>query len=290
MLLSGNSVSAAVKQLTALLAMICLSAALPAAAAEPEALVVRFLEHLQRNDMPGAKRLLENSGYRYRHPGGDDIYFVYESGYDPNLAFLIGRRYVIGSPAARQQRSDWYFLDGTIYATVTVPLRFETYRPWVLPAPTAFGRAIDFNAFMNFVAAPAAHPELLSLRIRPSLEPGLIQPPKPRFVAPPPPVSPGAVALVPQATGFDTYGALTGSRPVDPAPIVLPSGDALTTAQMARLLPRLSGATLDFSLIRWGRFSPWRIVRWDFTGAILHTDKEEVSLSGGKKGSAGERQ
>ena len=275
-------------QLRVLLAFVFLLPALPAVAAESDSAAIEFVQHLQRNDVDGAKRILENSGYRYRHPAGDDVYFVYESGYDPNLAFLIGRRYVIGTPTSRQQRSDWYLLDGTIYASVAVPLRFE-YRPWVLPAPTAFGRPIDFSTFMNFVAAPAANPDLLSLRIRPSLEPGLIQPPKPRFVAPPPPVMPGGRAAVSQAAGVDTYGALTGSLPVDPAPVVLPSGEALSAAQMGRLLPRLGGITLNFSLIRWGRFSAWKIVRWNFTDAILLTEKGETTISTGK-GLAGERQ
>ncbi len=283
-MLPGNRLN----QLRVLLALFFLLPALPTVAAEPESAAIEFVQHLQRNDLDGAKRILENSGYRYRHPGGDDVYFVYESGYDPNLAFLIGRRYVIGTPAGRQQRSDWYLLDGTIYATVAVPLRFETYRPWVLPAPTAFGRPTDFSTFMNFVVAPAANPELLSLRIRPSLEPGLIQPPKPRFVAPPPPVVPGGRAAVPQPAGVDTYGALTGSRPVDPAPVVLPSGEPLSAAQMGRLLPRLGGITLNLSLIRWGRFSAWKIVRWNFTDAVLLTEKGEITIVTGK-GLEGER-
>lgn len=284
MMLPGNRLN----QLTVLLAGFLFLPALPTVAAEPEAAAIEFVQHLQRNDLDGAKRILENSGYRYRPPGGDDVYFAYESGYDPNLAFLIGRRYAIGTPASRQQRSDWYLLDGTIYASVAVPLRFEQ-RPWVLPVPTAFGRAIDFSGFMNFVAAPDANPELLSLRIRSSLEPGLIQPPKPRFVAPPPPVASGGRAAVSQATGVDSYGALTGSRPVDPAPVVLPSGESLSAAQMARLLPRLSGITLNLSLIRWGRFSAWKIVRWNFTDAVLLAEKGEITIGTGK-GIPGERQ
>jgi hypothetical protein len=272
-----------------LVGLIFLLATLPSAAATPETTATAFVQHLQRGDLNAAKRLLEDPGYRYRPPGGDDVYFNYESGYDPNLAFLVGHPYVIGTPSGRQQRSDWYLLDGTIYATLAVPLRFETYRPWVLPAPTAFGRPIDFSSFMNFVIAPAANPELLSLRIRPSLEPGLIQPPKPRFVAPPPPVNLGARAVVPQASGSDTYSALTGSRPVDPAPVVLPSGERLTPAQMGRLLPRLGGMTLNLSLIRWGRLSSWRIVRWELSDAILLTENGEVTMRTGK-GLPSERQ
>jgi hypothetical protein len=215
---------------------------------------------------------------------------VYESGYDPNFAFLVGHPFIVGTPSARQQRSDWYLIDGTIYADVTIPLRFESYRPWVLPAPIAFGRGMDFISFMNLVSTPASNPERLTLRIRPSLEPKLIKPPTPQFVAPPlPPVRPDARSVAPQVGGVGGYGSLFGSRPVDPAPVVLPSGEALTAAQLGRLLPRLGGITLHLSLIRWGRFSSWSVVRWNFANAVLLTEKGEVVMGIGS-GSASERQ
>lgn len=250
-----------------------------ARAARPEQTASEFVKQIQEGAIDKAKRLLENSGYRYRHPGGDDIYFAYETGYDPNFAFLIGKPFIIGTAAVREQRSDWYLIDGTIYADVMLPLRFESYRPWVLPAPMAFGRRMEFIDFVNYAAAPAPHVEHLSLRIRPSLEPGLIKEPKPRFSAPPPPVAPsGTRAVMPQV---DTYGSLLGSLPVDPAPVVLPSGERLTAAQMSRFLPRLSGITLTISLIRWGRLSSWRVVRWNFDGATVITEKGEISMGSG---------
>jgi hypothetical protein len=275
--------------LAIVLAFVFLAIPIVVDAASPEATAMEFVHHIQRGSLEKAKRLLESSGYRYRHQGGDDIYFGYESGYDPNFAFLVGRPFVIGAPSARQQRSDWYLLDGTIYAEVALPLRFEAYRPWVLPAPIAFGRGMDFISFMNFVSAPASNPERLTLRIRPSIEPGLIKPPTPQFVAPPPPGPPGARSIAPQVGGFGSYGSLFGSRPVDPAPVVLPSSEALTAAQMGRLLPTLGGITLHLSLIRWGRFSSWSVVRWNFANAVLITEKGEVVMGVGS-GVARERQ
>ncbi|HEV8725691.1 MAG TPA: hypothetical protein VGW77_34170 [Candidatus Binatia bacterium] len=260
-----------------------------ATAASPEATATEFVKHIQRGAIDKAKGLLENSGYRYRQQGGDDIYFRYDSGYDPNFAFLVGRQFGIVVASARQQRSDWYLLDGTIYADVALTLRFEKDRPWLLPAPIAFGRAMDFITFMNFVAEPGANPERLSLRIRPSIDPGLIKPPTPQLGVPAPPVPFGARVAAPQVPQTGMYGSIFGSSPVDPAPVVLPSGEPLTTEQLGRFLPRLSGITLNLSLIRWGRFSSWSIVRWSFVNAVLATEKGEVRMGVGPSIPAGQQ-
>lgn len=261
-----------------------LAAILPdRACAGPEAPAVEFLQRVGRGDVAKAKQLLDSSGVRYRFEAGDDIYFRYESGYDQNLAFLVGHPFTIGTPAVREQRSDWYLLDGTMWGTVTLPLRFEAgrYQPWVLPVPMAFGRRMEFVEFMNFVVAPGPHPERLPLRIRPVLEPGALTPPAPQFVAPPPPPAgpPGARAAMPLAQAG--YRTMFGPGPVDPAPVLLPSGEALTPAQLARLLPRLRAITLEISLIRRGRFASWTIIGWNFTSATLVTERGEVVIGAG---------
>ena len=237
--------------------VVLLLVAAPPAAASAGQTAVDFLHHLQRGDLAKARRLLDTG--RSMPQGGDDAYFTYESGYDPTLAFLVGRPFTIGTASVREQRSDWYALDGTIYGSVALPLRFEAavYRPWVLPAAIAFGRRMDFVDFMDFVVNPGAQPQALSMRIRPDVAPGLIRPAPHRFVAPPPPVAaPGARPVAPMVASADTYGSMMGQRPVDPAPVLLPSGEALTPEQLRRLLPRLAAITVHVSLIRWGGSRP----------------------------------
>lgn len=261
-----------------------LIAAPPASASAAEA-AAEFVHHLQRGDLAKARRLLDTG--RSMPERADDAYFTYESGYDPTLAFLVGRPFTIGTPTVREQRSDWYLLDGTVYGSVALPLRFDpaAYRPWVLPAPIAFGRRMEFVDFMDFVMNPGGHPQALSMRIRPDVAPGLIKPAPPRFVAPPPPVARPVASM---AASSDTYGSMMGQRPVDPAPVVLPSGEALTPEQLRRLLPRLAAITVHVSLIRWGRFASWHVSRWTFGDAVLATEKGEVVMSAGK--SAGPRE
>lgn len=255
-----------------------------AAAAGPAHAATDFLHHVQRGDLARAKSLLESPKYRSSPQGGDDAYFSYESGYDPTLAFLVGRPFSIGTPVVREQRSDWYLIDGTMYGYVALPLQFarERYQPWLLPAPLAFGRRMEFVGFMNFVVNPGADADRLSQRLRPSVARGIIAPPAPRVAPPPPPVAPpGAQAVVPRREPGDTYGSLFSPQPVDAAPVVLPSGETLDERQLQRLLPRLQRITLHVSLMRWGRFTSWHVSRWNFTDAVLATEKGDVVVNAG---------
>src|ERR671934_2484668 len=118
-----------------------------------------FLRHLQRGDVERAKGLLDDSKFRGAPRGGDDAYFAYESGYEPNLAFLVGQPFALGVASERTQRSDWHLLDGTTYATVSIPLTLQEPRPWVLPAPIAFGHPIAFLDLVKFAVEPARYPQ-----------------------------------------------------------------------------------------------------------------------------------
>ena len=64
-----------------------------------------------------------------------------------------------------------------------------------------------------------------------------------------------------------------GQRPVDPAPVRLPSGEALTTDQLQRFLPRLATITIDVSLVQRGRLlASWGVTRWAFRDAVVATE------------------
>lgn len=233
-----------------------------------------FLRHLQGGDVERAKRLLDDPRYRGTPPGGVDAYFVYESGYEPNLAFLVRQPFAVGVASERTQRSDWYLLDGTLYATVSIPLTFQEPRPWVLPAPVAFGHPMPFLDLVKFAVEPGRYAQHLTLRVRHGIEPGRLRPPAPRVAAPLPPVGPaGAASIAARVEPTDTYGSMMGQRPVDPAPVRLPSGEALTAEQLQRFLPRLATITIDVSLVRRGRLlASWGVTRWRFRNALVATE------------------
>ena len=257
--------------------------ALPAAAsAGASGTAESFVRALQRGDTETAKRALDDPRYRAEPRGGTDAYFVYESGFEPNLAFLVRQPFALGAATETTQRSDWYLLDGTLYATVSIPLTFtEPSRPWMLPAPIAFGHPMPFVDLVKFSLDPARDSRHLTLRIRQRVDPGRLRPPPPR-VAPPPPVGPaGAQAVAPRIDATDTYGSMMGQRPVDPAAVRLPAGEALSTEQLQRFLPRLTAITIDISLVRRGRIlAPWGVTRWNVRNAVVATEKGEVTVLG----------
>lgn len=260
-----------------------------AAWADPEGLARLFVKRVQAGDVAGAQRLFGDPQFRTPPRGGDGAYFVYESGQEPNLAFLVGHPFDIGQTSMRESRSDWYLIDGVLYAYVTIPLSFRPERdqPYLLPSAMAFGRRMPFVAFMNFVVAPdQTRGEFrdFSLRLRPSIEAGLIRPPAPRVAVPPPPVGPpGAGPTMPSpAQMAEMSTSLFQAAPRDPAPVLLPTGEALTTEQLKRLLPRLRAITLEVHLERRGRLAAFGVSSFQFTEAVLATDLGEVRVGGMK--------
>jgi hypothetical protein len=251
--------------------------------ADAESTARTFLTRVQAGDITGAKRLLEAAQWRSQPRGGDDAYFVYESGHEPNLAFLVGRPFDIGPMSTRESHSEWYPIDGSVYAQVTIPLSFrpERYQPYLLPPPMAFGRRMSFVAFMNFVAAPDRAPAEfgeITLRLRPGLEPGLIQPPPPRVAAPPPPGPPGARPATPSPEALAEMSAGLMPLPRDAAPVLFPSGEALTPEQLKRLLPRLRAITLTLRVVRHGRLGSFGVSGLQFTEAVLLTARGEARV------------
>src|SRR5690349_3320275 len=139
----------------ALALSLLLIAARPAAA-DGERVAREFARALRTGDVARARELIDPRYRSWPTDGGVDVLFRYESGYEPNLAFLVGQPFetqdvVMTTPI----RSEWYFLDGTRGAMLTVPVRFDPpRRPFFLPTPMAFGRPMELAAFMNFVTHP----------------------------------------------------------------------------------------------------------------------------------------
>jgi len=264
-------------------------AALPASSLAfggPEPPAREFVESVQKGDLARAKQLLESPRFRSVPLGGDDAYFVYEYAYQPNLAFLAGHPFEVGRVSVTTERSDWYLIDGTLYATVTFPLRFwpTRYQPFVLPPYLAFGRPMTSDQLTSYLEAPDRYPADFTLRLRPGAEPGLIGTPRaavPQVKTPPPPPGPpGAQPLAaPPTAGFASYPGLFGPVPRDAGPVLLPSGQALPRPQLEALLPRLDAITLEVHLVRRGRLAAWRVSWLHVPEATIVTARGAVTVS-----------
>ncbi len=263
------------------------------AVADGETVARTFVNALKAGNVARAKSLFDPQ-YQSVPRGGLDAFFRYESAHEPNLAFLLGQPFDAGSAIVNTPiRSEWYFLDGVRGVNLTVPLRFAGERaPFLLPSPIAFGRSMEFVAFMNYVKHPESQRfEAFTLRLRPSVAPGLVAPPPTRMMevpappapivkTPPPPVPGGEQrrpAVMMPAPGFEG-GLLGGERPRDPGAVVLPSGEALTPEQLATLLPRLRAIDLVLTVMQRGRFASWKIEHVSLGNPLVVSDGAENRL------------
>jgi hypothetical protein len=214
-----------------------------------ESIVAQFIAAVRDGDMATINRL--RTGEDASAPV--ERHFAWGASVEPNLAFLVRRPFEVGSLASAQWAADlgmggipWAIacpscLRVPTQARVTVPIMFaDAHAPFLLPPHLAFGTDMRFVQFIDYAKRPH-HPEYLTLRIRPTLEPGLI----------PPPAAPAP-----------RHGSLLVPAPRDPAAVVLPSRAPLTTLQLGTLMPRVTGLVIEVLLSRSTRFNAWRIDRF----------------------------
>ena len=179
-----------------------------------------------------------------------DAHLAFDSGAEPNLAFLVGRPFDTVSVASSQWPRDlgmggipWAIacpscLRVPTAASVTAVLRVPAgAEPFLVPPALAFGARMPFAPFMDYVKQPDAS-DHLTLRVRPTLARGLVPDPP----GPPP-----------------GYPSLAIQRPRDVGAVVLPSGAVLDPTQLAALLPRVPEVVVTISLARGTRFNAWRV-------------------------------
>lgn len=170
-------------------------------------------------------------------------------GVEPNLAFLVRQPAQLSGMSSSQWAADlglggvpWMIVcpgclrvptEAAVTMSVSFPVGAE---PFLLPPHLAFGGPLGFARFMDYVKRPEV-PDHLTLRVRPTLEPGLI----------------------PRPGSGRGYPSLATPQPEDAAPVLLPSGARLTSAQLAALMPRVTAVELTLRMSRSARFSSWRI-------------------------------
>jgi hypothetical protein len=141
-----------------------------------------FLNHLQDGDYPHAVASFGGNICRCPADLGWVSYLIYGSGEDPNLAFMMGKRFVRGGITFKKiesavDKSKLTLTERPQDFEVDVPLSFDPaiYAPYFLPLDMAYGLPIKVTDFDSFLAYPDKDSwKALTLRMRPSLAAGTV--------------------------------------------------------------------------------------------------------------------
>lgn len=246
------------------------------ASEEPTEAVSTFLRHLQRNDIQGALRDFGDNTCHCAPEGGYIAYLQYESGHDPNLAFLLGRRFELG-----KMRWEKLPYNGEKYAfpwdkpedtLVFAPITFASDdMPFFVPMDTAFGIAIPKSELTAFESDPSNDwMRAFTMRLRPTLRAGFI-----------PPRDPAAERT--QAERAAEEGTLPKEylkylHPKDAGDIKEPDGKLVPAAQYAAELPKLKSIVLGLKVVRRGIFQRWAVQKIGVEKPIIVSGAKEFTL------------
>lgn len=235
-----------------------------------------FLQTLSAGDVEGALREFGDNTCHCAPEGGYISYLQYESGYDPNLAFLLGRNFSLG-----EMRTEPLPYNGEKYAfpwekpedaLVYVPLQFaEDQRPYFLPLDMAYGYEMTAEQVNAFDANPAnGWKRGFTLRLRNTLDAGGI---KQRDSKAP---KTEMERLAAEGTLPKEY--LKYLHPNDAAPVK----DGIQTkpaSAFASSLPRLKSITIGMKVVRRGIFSRWAVKKAGFDKpVIVAANGKEITL------------
>jgi hypothetical protein len=264
--------------LFALLVVSGLAVITTAQAASTDA-AVAFLKAVQTNNISKAKGLFVDENRKSLPRGGYDAYFHYESGEDPNLAFLVGQPFKIGTPEVTEHLGDSFCftpLDCGEAEYVEVPLYFSqaTYSPYFLPAELAFSspyRRYYLEDIQKFIQQSTQqgknislqYGDALSLRLRPTLTPFIKEPP-PKYISGPlmPNGVPAPSIAVPDETASPVRNA---------GQVYFSTGQPMSQTELEKLLPRLESITMRFYIQREGKLSSWQVFSFEYKDAVFKT-------------------
>jgi hypothetical protein len=234
-----------------------------------------FLQTLSAGDAEGALREFGDNTCHCAPEGGYISYLQYESGYDPNLAFLLGRKFSIGEMKTEQlpYNGEKYMFpwDKPEDTLVYVPLVFtDNDRPYFLPIDMAYGYKMPQDAVKAFEKDPSKNwKRAFTLRLRNSLEAGTIKERDPRAK------KTEMERLAEDGTLPKEY--LKYLHPKDAGPIEV-GGKTEAASAIANSLPRLKAITIGMKVVRRGLLSRWAVKKAGFDKPVVIADAKEITL------------
>ncbi len=252
-----------------------------------------FVKHVKDNDY--AKVVEAFGGNICRCPAklGWVSYLIYNSGEEPNLACLMGRNFESGPVQVKAMKSDaknYSVLDRPEDYEVTVPLRFDTYRPMFLPLDMAYGYDISGEQFEKFLADPDHEAwKGLTLRMRPSLAKGAVDQPEAsknlvnrqkakekQEQIKQEQNKPGQEPGKPDQNDLEKelFGdAARYNTPKDAGGVKLADGTTLSQEAIAARLPRLKSARLRLHMVRRDQRQPFTVFHFVISDPVLCDEK-----------------
>ena len=242
-----------------------------------------FLDKLQQGDRHSVVTQFGDNTCHCQPRGGYVAFLKYESGENDNLAFLYAHKFKAGTdmktrevPTVEKFQGSslpWEHPEST---EVDVPLSFDKneYSPYFLPLDMAYGHPVkeaDLDAFSKDPSKEFW--TSLALRLRPSLDKGVVAPAapdadkKPEFMA-----DFYKSMLPPEACKY--------LKPTDAGDVLSKAeGKATPATAFTAKFPRLKAAVLRLTVVRRGKFQRWSIKKGTLIDPVFElADGKELAL------------
>lgn len=252
----------------------------------PSRHALSFVKHVKNNDYGKVVEAFGGNVCRCPAKLGWVSYLFYNSGEEPNLAFLMGQDFEAGPIAVKAMKSDsknYSILDKPEDFAVAIPLRFDHYRPMFLPLDMAYGYDISADQFEKFLGDPDHEAwKALTLRMRPSLAKGtadepeaarvLVNKQKQKAKRESSKIGPSTEAEKPDQNDLEKelFGdAARYNTPKDAGKVKLADGTALSNEVVAARLPRLKSAILHLHMVRRDQRQPFTVFHFVISDPVL---------------------
>jgi hypothetical protein len=220
--------------------------------ANPGDAATEFLGTLRDGNVREAVAMMDDNTCKCPPKGGFISYLKYESGLNPNLNFLMGTSFQIGSPVVKPRPDKTPYVvpwDRPESSDVTVPLTMRRHAPMLLPIPMAFGESMTQKELAEYAHNYEKESQKgLTLRLRPSVAPGLVHKQ---------PLDENEAALPDDVKRY--------LKPDDAGPVTTEDGNKLDTETIESYLPTLKSVDITMSVVRRGQLKPWTVSKFKFT-------------------------
>lgn len=265
--------------------------------ADPKDEAIAFLTDIKSGNLAKSVKHFGGNACRCPAKGGWGSYLIYQSGQEPNLAFMTGHDFEIGKANTKHlENAAQYFVpwERPEDNVVDVPISFNAskYMPVFLPLPMAYGKKMTEAEFDKFLHDPDNDAwKGFTLRFRSSIKPGSIAPP-----AEPMPAEamtefealqkedPNKTKKTVDESTDDAIKKALGStatdylHPQEAGVVVREDGSEIPPAEIEAKLPRLKNATLRMHVVRRGQIKDWTIYHFGLMDPVLVENGKDIVL------------